>query len=306
MIDRACISINNCCNLNCTYCHFHTPDKMKYLSEHEMNIYKILDNIKQHIDKYNIKTFKLGFVGNGEPLIDYEDLKGYIEYIADYLSDGRISAYTITNGTLITADMLVFFKSRNVNIGFSIDGIPEIHNKWRCNTHSKVMKAIQMYHSVNNCYPSMNCTVGRDTLIKTEETIAFFEPFASRITFSRMIGTNGITSEEFHRFLNTAMKRLNVRTGGYDCTMYGGKCGAGINNIFYANGNVYLCGNCVDFPPIAQAETPIDNIMPNIPIFDRNTCFKETYSKCHFEEQSDEKSFPYIRFCCKDSSLRSE
>ena len=66
MIDRACISINNRCNLNCTYCHFHTTEKAEYLAEAEMNVYTILDNIRQHIDKYDIEVFKLGFVGNGE------------------------------------------------------------------------------------------------------------------------------------------------------------------------------------------------------------------------------------------------
>lgn len=164
MIDRACISINNRCNLNCTYCHFHTPEKAACLSEAKMNVYTILDNIKQYIDKYDIKVFKLGFVGNGEPMLDYESLHGYIEYISDYLLSGRIAAYTITNGTLITKEMLGSFREHKVNVDFSIDGVPEIHNKLRCNTHFEVMNAIELYHSVNGCYPSMNCTVGRDTL----------------------------------------------------------------------------------------------------------------------------------------------
>jgi len=172
--------------------------------------------------------------------------------------------------------MLGFFKGHRVNVGFSIDGIPEIHNRLRCNTHSEVMNAIELYYSVNGCYPSMNCTVGRDTLKKAEDTIAFFEPFGSRITFSRMIGAGGISLDEFHIFLDKARNRVNVRIGKYDCTMYGGMCGAGINNIFYANGNVYLCGNCVDLPPIAKADTPIERIKPEIPEFDRNTCFRES------------------------------
>ena len=138
------------------------------------------------------------------------------------------------------------------------------------------MKAIELYHSVNDCYPSMNCTVGRDTLKKAEDTIVFFEPFGSRITFSRMIGADGISLDEFRCFLDKAKQRLNVRIGGYDCTMYGGMCGAGINNIFYANGNVYICGNCVDLSPIAKADTPIDYIKPDIPEFDRSSCFKES------------------------------
>lgn len=275
MIDRACISINNQCNLNCKYCHFHTSSKKRHLIEREMNVYGILDNIKAHIEKYGIPKFKLGFVGNGEPLLDYELLKCYIEYISEYLSNGKIAAYTITNGTIISEQVLTFFKAYNVNVCFSIDGIPEIHNKLRCNTHSKVMEAIELFYSINGHYPSMNCTVGKDVLYNMDDTIAFFEKFNNRVTFSRMIGINGISLAEFHDFLKVAMKKLNVRTGGYDCTMYGGMCGAGINNIFYANGNIYLCGNCVDLPSIAKADTPIDHIVPEISEFDRNSCFRE-------------------------------
>ncbi len=276
MITRACISINNRCNLNCTYCHFHEPKKAEYLKENEMNLYTILDNIKSHINKYNIPVFKLGFVGNGEPLLNYDILKECIEYISDYLSEKRIEAYTITNGTIITKEMLEFFKNYNVNVGFSIDGIPDVHNKWRCNSHVKVLKSIELYKSVNNCYPSMNCTVGKDTLAHENETLLFFKPFKSRITFSRMIGAYGISLSEFHQFLSKAQKHLNVRTSdGYDCTMYGGMCGAGINNIFYSNGKIYLCGNCVDLPPIAEYSSSLDQITCDIDEFDRKECYRE-------------------------------
>ena len=275
MINRACISINNHCNLDCTYCHFHVPEKAEYLSENDMNVYKILDNITEHINKHQIPVFKLGFVGNGEPLLDFDNLKNYIKHIADYLTDGRVAAYTITNGTLINSDMLEFFRSYKVNVGFSIDGIPKIHNKYRCNTHSDVMKSIEMYRDINGNYPSLNCTVSRDVLEHTNETITFFEKFDSRITFSRMIGGNGISLDDFHDFLDKAKQKLNVRTGGYDCTMYGGMCGAGINNIFYANGKIYLCGNCVDLPTPYDSDTPLNEVEFDIKPFDRNYCYKE-------------------------------
>lgn len=36
MITRACISINNQCNLRCKYCHFQ--EKAEYIHEHEMDM----------------------------------------------------------------------------------------------------------------------------------------------------------------------------------------------------------------------------------------------------------------------------
>lgn len=274
MIDRICISINNRCNLACKYCHFH--EKKECIQENKMDIFKILDNIIQSIEDNDIKLFKIGFVGNGEPLLDYELLKEYILYISNYLKSGRIAAYTISNGLLLNREMLLFFKDYNINVGFSIDGIPAIHNKYRCGTHAKVMEKIELYKEVMGYYPSMNCTVGTEIIEQAEETITFFEQFQNRITFSRMIGQYGIPLDTFNVFLKKASERLNVRTGGYDCTMYGGLCGAGMNNFFYANGNVYICGNCIDLPPLGTSDIPLSQLESISLEFDRRKCYKET------------------------------
>ena len=137
MVTRACISINNRCNLNCTYCHFH--EKKDYIQEDNMDVITILDIITSHIEDNDIDLFKLGFVGNGEPMLDYEKLKQYIAHIGDYLKSGRIAAYTITNGLLVDREKLKFFKEYNVNVGFSVDGISAIHDKYRCGTHERVI-----------------------------------------------------------------------------------------------------------------------------------------------------------------------
>lgn len=273
MITRICISINNRCNLNCKYCHFH--EKSAFIEPREMNIFAVLDNVKAHIKKHKIPLFKIGFVGNGEPLLDFESLRGYVEYIADYLKSGVISAYTITNGTLINEEMLGFFREHKINVGFSIDGVREIHNKLRCNSFDRTMNGIELFRKINGFYPSMNCTVGQDVLERADETIDFFAPFDSRITFSRMIGENGISLADFRAFLERASRKLSVRTGGFDCTMYGGKCGAGIDNPYFANGSVFICGNCVDLPTVISADTPLDEIDLGIKPFDRRFCYKE-------------------------------
>ena len=276
MVTRACISINNRCNLNCKYCHFH--EKKNYIQEEEMDIIAILDNITAYIEKKNKELFKLGFVGNGEPLLDFEKLSKYIRHIGTFLQDGRITAYTISNGLLVDRGKLEFFKEYNVNIGFSIDGIQVIHDKYRCRTHKRVMEKINLYKEIYGKYPSMNCTVGKDILEAVDETIAFFEQFGSRITFSRMIGEYGISLNEFNDFLYKAKERLNVRTGGYDCTMYGGLCGAGMDNLFYANGKIFICGNCIDLPFSMSAYTPLEEVMFDIMEFDRKRCFKEVFT----------------------------
>ncbi len=277
MITRVCISINNRCNLNCKYCHFH--EKKDSIVESEMDVFLILDNIRQHIERNAIRSFKIGFVGNGEPLLEFDKLRKYIDHIADLLESGVVSAYIITNGISLSRSMLEYLSANKVNVGFSIDGLKTVHDKWRCNSYDKVMQSIELYREVVGTYPSMNCTVGRDVLDNADETIKFFETFGSRITFSRMIGQYGISLSEFNTFLDKAAKTLNVRRGGYDCTMYGGMCGAGMNNIFYANGKIYVCGNCVDIQTPFSSDTPLDAVKFNIPDFDRKCCYKESVLK---------------------------
>lgn len=276
MITRVCISINNNCNLKCRYCHFHEKDD-KFIKNHHMDVFRILDNIKIHIKKYDIENFKIGFVGNGEPLLNFNELKSYIKYISKELETGVISAYIISNGISLTEDMLLFFKAYNVNISFSIDGLKKIHDKWRCKSFDKVMQSIELYKIINGKYPSLNCTVGKDILEHSEETIKFFKNFQSRITFSRMIGEYGISMSDFKSFILKATEHLNIRTGKYDCTMYGGLCGAGINNYFYANGYIYICGNCIDVDTYFPYTTALDEVDFRIQPFERENCYKETF-----------------------------
>lgn len=274
MITRACISINNRCNLSCKYCHFQ--EKKEFIHTDDMDVIAILDHIMQYIDSNNIEVFKLGFVGNGEPLLEYDALQKYILYISKYLDAGHIAAYSITNGLLVDENILKFFRGHKVDLGFSVDGISSIHNMYRCGTHDKVMEKIELYRRVHGDYPSMNCTVGKETLDNADETFEFFERFNTRITFSRMIGRYGISLAQFNEFLKKASQILNVRTGGYDCTMYGGLCGAGMNNFFYANGKIYLCGNCIDLPTLGDSDMPISELEAISLQFDRTHCYKES------------------------------
>lgn len=266
MVERICISINNRCNLSCQYCHFQEKDR---IASAPMNIYKILDNVQ----KYAKQSFKIGFVGNGESFLDWPLLKSYIQYLEDWTN---IHIYTITNGTIKLSEKdLEFLEEHRVNVGFSLDGYRELHNKNRCDSFEQVMENVEYYRKVTGHYPTFNATVGRESLRNAEKVIAFFKPFGTKVTFSRMIGRYGISLEEYRDFLDKAEKELWVRRGEKDCTMYGGQCGAGINNYFFSNGKVYYCGNCIDLAPVANSDVDLEELEKISLKFDRNHCYKE-------------------------------
>lgn len=266
MIDRICISINNRCNLACRYCHFREKGQIPAV---DMDVYRILDNVKA----YASGQFKIGFVGNGEPFLDWPLLKAYIAYIGD---SPNISAYTITNGTVaLSVDDWMFLEEYRVNVGFSIDGYRELHDRNRCRSFDQAMENVERYRNATGHYPTFNATVGRESLENAGRVAAFFKPFGTRVTFSRMIGKYGISLDEYRGFLDAAEKEIPVRRGGRDCTMYGGQCGAGVNNFFFANGKAYYCGNCIDLPPIGDSSMPFSELEKITLDFDRSHCYKE-------------------------------
>ncbi len=242
-----------------------------------MDVHTILRNVMSYVEKYEIECFKIGFVGNGEPFLDYPLLKSCIANISDYLSEGRIKAYTITNGTVITEDMIRFLVQHKVTIGFSLDGPCEIHDMFRDGSFSRTMAGVELYRKVIGNYPAINATVGRETLAAADKVVEFLSQFRSRITFSRMIGVHQISLAEYRVFMAKARKSLEVRTGGLDCTMYGGTCGAGLNNFYFSNGKVWLCGNCIDMPPLCDSWVPLDEIPISKFTFDRSQCAKESF-----------------------------
>lgn len=235
-----------------------------------MDVFEILDNVK----RYANKEFKIGFVGNGECFLDWKLLKSYIAYIED---SPNISAYTITNGTVkLSEEDWRFLEEHGINVGFSIDGYKELHNMNRCDSFDRAMETVEFYKQITGHYPTFNATVGRESLKNSKRVVDFFKPFGTRVTFSRMIGKYGISLQEYKDFLMYAEKSIPVRRGGNDCTMYGGKCGSGINNYFFANGNVYYCGNCIDLPPIGASSMSFEELEKISLDFDRNYCYKES------------------------------
>jgi uncharacterized protein len=121
------------------YCHFHEKAKIEKAN---MNIFEILDNVKD----YAGEIFKIGFVGNGEPFLDLPLLKKYITYVED---SPNIHIYTITNGTVSLSDEdWIFLDNHNVNVGFSIDGYKELHDKNRCGSVEKAMHNVEKYRDI--------------------------------------------------------------------------------------------------------------------------------------------------------------
>lgn len=127
-IQAANICMCETCNLACTYCFFHagTFDKAggKLISlETLVKTYRMLEANS----KSGLKS--IGFYG-GEPLINFKIIRDFVEYVKSN-SDHSISFGVITNGTLLTQEMVEFFNEHKFYVSISLDGTKEYNDRCR-------------------------------------------------------------------------------------------------------------------------------------------------------------------------------
>jgi uncharacterized protein len=221
------------------------------LSEDDISI--ILHNILGYSRQNGLSMFKMGIVGAGEPLLNFEKIKHIIEYTKREDADNILAFYTVTNGTLVNEEMLLFFHKYKqlIKLNFSLDGHKELHNYGK-EKYDKTLNGIKLYESIFHERPVLNCTVSRKT-INNKETVAryYIKHNFRNINFSQLIDAEDkdlmINHREYQDFLQYVCdtKAIVFRQGrpkkSYDCLTYGQLCGVGRTNIFITRQGIYPC-----------------------------------------------------------------
>jgi len=138
---EVCIYLNNHCNLNCKYCFLDNKYHEEISTETLINT---LEFIKHYADP---EHFHLHFFGT-EPLLSWEKLYTALKWIdghAPHWGKGITSNMTLM--TYYKANILI---KHNVQVLASLDGIKEVHNKYRVfrnnrETWNHVMYGIQIF-----------------------------------------------------------------------------------------------------------------------------------------------------------------
>jgi uncharacterized protein len=115
----------------------------------DADVDRILYNILCYSRQKNIPVFKIGIVGAGEPLLNFNTLKHIIEYAEREDIDNTFAFYTITNGTLVNEEMLAFFykNRKRITINFSLDGYEKLHNYGK-GAFARTFDRIKLYEAV--------------------------------------------------------------------------------------------------------------------------------------------------------------
>ncbi len=302
MIDRACVSISGHCNLRCSYCHFRGEGE-EYEDMTISQARRIMDNMIEYAEVNGVEKFKVGLLGAGEPLLRFDLIKDIVNYSR---KSDIFSFYTITNGTIVSNEILSFFDSERerIELNFSLDGHQELHDLCRktrngAGTHDVVMGAINRYGSIFGVKPNINCTVNAKTIENKDMLFGFLKANGfNRVSFSRMVGALhlglNITTASFDGFLSEAMDqgfimRQSSKKDSYDCTMYGRKCGVGRTNIFYSGGKIFPCGRFVrlDDYILGQYDTPLHEVEENMRMLRTSTPDECYYDSMIVERRAD-------------------
>ena len=172
-------SVGSVCNLSCSYC---------YEKDHQFSSISF-DDYKEVLESFDSSKYEIIYVEfrGGEPLLHFSLIKKCIQYSETLSFHNKIIYYFITNGTLITQPVIDYLKSlgsKKVEIGVSLDGNIDLHNKNRCNSWGQIrfdlLKQLQ-------CYIKICWTIGSDSLenigVSLKTLISFGYPIRTNIDF---------------------------------------------------------------------------------------------------------------------------
>jgi uncharacterized protein len=117
------------CNLRCAECFVvKRANKLRSMSKETLEI------VTRATIPYGAKGRLTYHFFGGEPLLRFDHIKLAVEILEEAVSAGTIARplYTITtNLTLLTDEIISFFKKHDVRVGVSVDGPEDIHDKLR-------------------------------------------------------------------------------------------------------------------------------------------------------------------------------
>lgn len=117
------------CNLRCAECFVvKSANKLRTMSK------ETLERVIRTTIPYGAKSRVTYHFFGGEPLLCFDRIKLAVEILEEAVAAGMIARplYTITtNLTLLTDEIVSFFKKYDVRVGVSVDGPEHIHDRLR-------------------------------------------------------------------------------------------------------------------------------------------------------------------------------
>ncbi|HPO11275.1 MAG TPA: radical SAM protein [bacterium] len=127
------LHITNRCNLRCPYCYIHKDDISDMSDE---VIYGAINNLLEEALEFGIKIVRIKFSG-GEPMLRFYKIKEVVEFYRNNNRGIDIHYAIITNGTIISKEIVDFIKKEKIEVSISMDGNKKYFNKTRIYPNGK-------------------------------------------------------------------------------------------------------------------------------------------------------------------------
>ena len=114
--------VTNKCNFNCTYCYANGGSYNMRLKS--MSIQMAKDILDYYYDKYS-KVSQISFFG-GEPLVNFRVIEAVCEYARKKWGSDCPCFSMVTNGALISDEVVLIIRKYNIFVTVSIDGPGEV------------------------------------------------------------------------------------------------------------------------------------------------------------------------------------
>jgi uncharacterized protein len=183
-LDLMYLLLSDGCNLRCRYCFEDTPAISSFRASRmsEETVSKALENFARLTSLYGRSgSKKVIHLYGGEPLLNPKAVYAAVLKAENMKELEELPLQTdlvvVTNGTLLTRELAVFFGQHNVTVGISLDGPKHINDMHRIGKgkHLNVFeKAREAYELAKEC----NVTVGLSATL-TPEVVRNFDKVLS-------------------------------------------------------------------------------------------------------------------------------
>lgn len=127
-VGHIMLNITQDCNLKCRYCYGVGGEygSRGYMSRE--TAFRSVDWLIR--ESGDLKELVITFFG-GEPLLNIDVLKEVVEYAEMRQQEKRIIFGLITNGTLLSDELISYFNEHRIRVGVSFDAVEELQNRYR-------------------------------------------------------------------------------------------------------------------------------------------------------------------------------
>lgn len=255
--EMALIELTRACNLRCKHC-FNLSDVA--LPE-ELSFDEICELVNKIIASQDKRTKdKTIVISGGEPFLHHDIFK-----IIDYINEQGYCVEILTNGTLMTSQIIQFLSKKNVKVRISLDGCtPETHEWMRGKgTFSKAIRAIESARDAN-INIGITTSISDHNFHEIEEILKLVDDL--KVDFFQFIIVNQLgraiksiatylsDATIYEKFYVVAKDRPDFRESMRDSTLgnmiacnitglFFHHCGLGLQKNYYvqANGDMFPC-----------------------------------------------------------------